>query len=286
MGPTSLLVRVGVCLSIATIALSPAIAQTPADAWSGQVQCVTTVDAAGYQDTQTQTWSLSGAVNPRNDFRDYTATWTVTGSGSREPRSLRGVAADAGESWTRIGSDPTASLTVYVPVGTKTIRIAPGQKPMRIPKGLRVASDAMPHDIEEWRFLPIDIPDGSGLASLMGSRTQTRTDLVGWRQPAGTQVTETCTWNLTKNVTTKGVSSRTIVLTGFTAAGTAVSVASRTFALNGFTAAGTAVDVASRTIALPGFVASGTAVTVRSRTIELPGFTAAGQPDPPRGLRK
>jgi len=81
------------------------------------------------------------------------------------------------------------------------------------------------------------------------------------------------------NVTSgsSAVSSRTIPLTGFTAAGTAVAIQSRTITLAGFSASATAGGVASRTIALTGFSANGATTTVvASRTIALTGFTSAG----------
>jgi hypothetical protein len=84
-------------------AASTAGAQSPADGWSGQVQCVLAARGPGYQDDQTHTWVLSGAPKVQNDFRDYTATWTVSGSGSRRPISARAVLSSLPE--------PTSSST-------------------------------------------------------------------------------------------------------------------------------------------------------------------------------
>ena len=76
-------------------AATTAGAQSPADGWSGQVQCVTSARGIGYQDDQTHTWVLSGPPKARSGFRDYPAAWTVSGSGRRTPISARAAAAGA-----------------------------------------------------------------------------------------------------------------------------------------------------------------------------------------------
>src|SRR5262245_65611926 len=91
-----------------------ASAQTPADGWSGQVQCVLATRGVGYQDDQTHTWVLSGAPVVRNDFRDYRATWTVSGRGTHTAISARAAGAGAGDSWTHSGSDAGALITLVV----------------------------------------------------------------------------------------------------------------------------------------------------------------------------
>ena len=178
---------------------NPSLAgQTAADGWSGQVQCVLSIRAAGYQDEQTHTWVLSGAPNARNDFRDYPVAWTVTGSGNRTSPSLRAAAA-VGDSWTRNATAKSA-VTLFVPLGTNTLRVSPGQPGQRATKAagaVQSTGAAVGADADEWIFAPIDIP-APGQNSTGSRPAQTRTDLVGWRQPAGTPVVETCSWNLAK----------------------------------------------------------------------------------------
>src|SRR5512134_3196070 len=82
------------------LAVRDAAAQTPAEGWSGQVQCVIASRGIGYQDDQTHTWVLSGPPLVRNDFRDYPATWTLSGSGRRTQISARAAAAGGADSWT------------------------------------------------------------------------------------------------------------------------------------------------------------------------------------------
>jgi hypothetical protein len=144
---------------------------------------------------------LSGAPKVQNDFRDYTATWTVSGSGRRRPISARAAAAGARDSWTHSGADARASIRLFVPVGTSNLRIASGQIAVKMPQGMRGTGAAGPInvDLDEWRFQYIDVLNGVTLTTLNGSRTQTRTEMVGWRPPPGTTVTETCTWNLAKS---------------------------------------------------------------------------------------
>ncbi len=182
-----------------------------ADGWSGQVQCELRAQMPGYQDLQTHTWVLSGAPPiARAGFRDYPATWTVSGNGSRTP--LPGLPGGAGgattDTWTRSGSDANAYLTIFEPIGTRNLRIAPGQIPLRASAGLAVTTEARvpggattpisssSFDADEWRFPYIDAVPTAGTMS--GTRTQARVALVGWRQPAGAPLTETCTWSFTK----------------------------------------------------------------------------------------
>ena len=250
-----------------------ALAQTAADGWSGQIQCVIDVRAAafGYEDEQTHTWTLTGAAIPRNDFRDYPAAWTVTGTGSRAPA----------DKWTRNGSAANGSLTLFVPVGTNSIRVALGPRLLKAAGGIRGTAALVPFtgDVEEWRFQYFDNPgDATTRTSFSGSRTQTRKDIVGWRQPAGAIVTETCSWNFEKP---SGVATLApgILAKGPLASGSPRSLsalAPRTITLTGFTAAGTTTAVLPRTIPLTGFTAAGTTSAVTPRTITLPGWAAAG----------
>jgi hypothetical protein len=287
------------CVGLAAAALvgwsaNATLAQTPADGWSGQIQCVINVRAAasGYEDDQTHTWTLTGAAIPRNDFRDYPAAWTVVGAGSRAPA----------DKWTRNGSAANGSITLFVPVGTNSIRVAVGPRALKAAGGIQGTMASVPFkgDADEWRFQYIDTPDGTTRTSFSGSRTLARTDLVGWRQPASATVTETCSWNFAKGTalpfvasgrlanapvasrsfdsprSLPGLAPRTITLEGFTAAGTTTAVAPRTMTLAGFTAAGTTTAVAPRTIPLTGFTAAGNTSAVAPRTITLLGFTAVG----------
>jgi hypothetical protein len=70
--------------------------------------------------------------------------------------------------------------------------------------------------------------------------------------------------------------SRTIDLTGITAAGTSMTIAPRTIDLPGITAIGTSTTVPPRTIDLPGITAIGTSTAVPPRTIDLPAIIATG----------
>ena len=178
-------------------------AATLAEGWSGQVQCLIASRGVGYQDDQTHTWVLSGAPVVRNDFRDYPATWAVSGSGRRTPVSARASAAGVGDSWTYGGSNSSA-ITLFVPVGTATIRITTGQRAVTAKNGMKASTASAPFvtDVGEWRFQFIDVVNGATRATLSDSRTQTRSDLAGWRPPPGTTVTETCSWNLTRSGST------------------------------------------------------------------------------------
>ena len=192
-----------VCFALALVCLLPnrVVAQTPVDGWSGQVQCHIASRGAGYEDDQTHTWMLSGAPGVRSNFRDYPATWTVSGSGRRTLVSARASAPGVGEAWTYGGSNAGASITLWVPVGTGTIRIAGGQRAVAATNGIKGTTATAPFaaNVAEWRFQYIDVIDGAARTTMSDSRTQSRNDLAGWRPPPGTTVTETCSWKLAKN---------------------------------------------------------------------------------------
>jgi hypothetical protein len=238
-------------------------AQTPVEGWSGRIQCLIASRGVGYEDDQTHTWVVSGPPAVRNDFRDYPATWTVSGHGRRTPVSARAAAAGVGDTWTYDGSDASASITMFVPVGTGTIRIAGGQRAVKAAGGLKgtTASTPFATDVGEWRFLFIDVIDGAGRAALSDSRMQTRSDLAGWRPPAGTTVTETCSWNMTRNVpgSAGGADAKAVVAgAGATAGGAARAPAtSGGAAPAGATASGSAAGVAPSSAAGGASPASG-----------------------------
>jgi hypothetical protein len=285
------------------------MAQAPlaADGWSGQVQCTLSVSAVGYQDTQTHLWTLSGAPPvARSGFRDYPATWTIEGGGRRT--SLPGVSGSFTETWTRGGTDANASITIFEPIGTGGLRIAPGQRPARAMNGftttLRRTGDAvtspstMTSYVDGWRFPYIQtVVIGN---TMVGTRTETRTGVIGWRQPSTAPVTETCTWNFTRgaagSISRAGrqgsaeVAERVAGRAGGAANANmtvvplnpaliplaTISPAARTIALAGFTARGEAVAAPPRAIAVNGFTATGSAVSVSPRSIALTGFAAHG----------
>ena len=105
----------------------------------------------------------------------------------RTPIAARASAAGAGDSWTYEGSDPGASITLFVPVGTATIRIAGGQRAGKATNGIKgtAAAAAFAADIGEWRFQYIDVVNGAAQTTLRDSRTQAPSGQPGWRPPPG-----------------------------------------------------------------------------------------------------
>jgi hypothetical protein len=192
-------------LFLASFVSAAAKGQTaqPADGWAGQLQCTLSITAAGYQDTQTHTWTLGGAPTARANFRDYPATWTVKGNGQR-------TVGTASESWTRDGTSANAFITIYQPIGASALRITPGQAAVKAagavrvePTAARLAAAARAPaggDADEWRFAYIDAaytPTAMG-----GSRSQTTSGPMGWRQPSAAAVAESCTWSFVKSAAT------------------------------------------------------------------------------------
>ena len=69
---------------------------------------------------------------------------------------------------------------------------------------------------------------------------------------------------------------RTMILAGFTGAGTAATIVPRSIAVAGFTASGISISIMPRSITLAGFTAAGTATPIVPRAIGLSGFSATG----------
>jgi hypothetical protein len=265
-----------VCFALALVCLLPdrVVAQTPVDGWSGQVQCQIASRGVGYEDDQTHTWVLSGAPGVRNDFRDYPATWTVSGTGRRTPGSARVSALGVGEAWTYGGSNAGASITLFVPVGTGTIRIASGQRPVTATNGIKgtAATAAFAANVAEWRFQYIDVVNGAAQTTLSDSRTQSRNDLAGWRPPPGTTVTETCSWKLTKSGASTAGGANAKGATAAAGAGTAGAGTARGAVIpEGAAPAGGAASAAAAAASNAAASAAGSSVA---------GAASAGAPSP------
>jgi hypothetical protein len=106
----------------------------------------------------------------------------------------------------------------------------------------------------------------AAIASSVQAPTLTAAGTVGTIASAPTPTTSTTEGRRTSEIA--GTTGR--VLTSLP------GVTSRTITLAGFSAAGTFAPVPARTITLVGFTGSGTSDPVPARTITLPGWTAAG----------
>lgn len=183
-------------LVVAVTRTALAQAPSPADGpWSGQAQCVGTVRAPGYQDEQTHTWKLTGAspITPGAYIRDFPATWSMTGSGSR---ILPGRLGNT-EAWTTQVPTWSAPISIWEPPGSGNIRLA-SRFPLTVQgaiQGSTAGLNPFSSALQEPPFPVIEVPATQMV--IAGSRTEMVPGLVGWRQPSGAEVTETCTWNFT-----------------------------------------------------------------------------------------
>ena len=163
--------------------------------WSGQAQCVLTVTAPGYQDEQTHTWRITGGPPKLSGiFRHWPAVWSVKGKGAR-----------AGETWTIDVPETPAPIAIWeLAGGAARIRIGSQHGIIVSNQGMTVSNNTVKvpfkASIEEWTF-PVQ-EDVATNPTFSGTNTRKVPQGRGWRQPAGAETTETCTWNFTRGATT------------------------------------------------------------------------------------
>ena len=119
--------------------------------------------------------------------------WSVTGRGAR-----------AGETWTIDVPETPAPIAIWeLAGGVGRIRIGSQHGLIVSNQGMTVSNNTVKGpfkaSLEEWTF-PVQ-EDVATNPTLSGTRTRTLPQGRGWRQPAGVEATETCTWNFTRAAT-------------------------------------------------------------------------------------
>ncbi len=199
----------------------PTQAEGTVNAWSGWARCEIQTRTAGqtnthYEDSQTQTWTISGAGTVDGGGTRYPATWSVSGSGSMrtswsgpgsysngdhmdsvwEPR-ISGVAAPLlvthrasdnkvvlSSAHARLQSQITVQRWIGNDAGTV---VSPGSQ------------TAFPEPLFELALPAIE--DAATSTRLSGSSSPVVSYAVSPLQPANASTTASCTWLFEKGVT-------------------------------------------------------------------------------------
>jgi hypothetical protein len=186
-----------------TIALAdPAPAQpVQPPAWSGWARCEVSVQGPGYSDRQTHTWTMTGGTpTVEGAFRTYPGTWNVVGGGSlQRTQGTQSLMAQ----WATNVAGMSAPLAVFVRASDGRMFISARHAQLRSAGAItgyqqlvidgkpqtpgRIAAEAF-----EWAFPMIDVDPKLPTAS--GSKVTPVSGSVGPMQPAGSQVTASCSW--------------------------------------------------------------------------------------------
>jgi len=193
---TALTVFVGVGV------LSGARAQAQGSAadgpWSGYAQCQLNVTGANsYTNQQIHTWTLTRtrpapSPTPDSPFKNYPATWTVTGSGSWHN-------GPTNASWTVKGESTRAPITFYVH-NDGSLRIVSRHEQQRAAGAATSAtgsSIAIGYDVDEFAF-PI-IADDTTATEISGSSSRPLAGSIAPGQPPGSSGTAACSWKFSRS---------------------------------------------------------------------------------------
>ena len=185
----------------------PAFAQAPFPAGrplSGSIVCrIQTTSGTAYTETQTHTWTLTGGAPQvlAGELWIHPAQWSVTGSGRLD---LSGNNVFIHEDWTVAGGPLDAPIAIRSRGTDLAVELY--HTPAQVSDGITGATTtfgggANPAPFpfraptREAPLPPIQAPRLS--ASLTGSTSVTITGQFPiYRQPAGTDVVESCTWQL------------------------------------------------------------------------------------------
>jgi hypothetical protein len=168
--------------------------------WSGWARCEVSVRGPGYTDQQTHTWIMSGgAPAVEGAFRVYPATWSVVGGGSLQ----RSQGAQTLRAQWAANASMSGPLALFVRASDGRVFLQSRHAQLRARDAIQgyqqvtfEGKPAAPGKISveafEWTFPSIEVPRNSATAA--GSITMPVYGSVGVMQPAGSQVTASCTW--------------------------------------------------------------------------------------------
>jgi hypothetical protein len=198
-GHVALVVRAAV-LPLVLAGCAGAQSNPPDALWSGQVQCVVTLQSAEYTHQETQTWKLTGAPPTPGPMAVYPANWSVTGQGSTL-RTVNAQAISAG--WKTNVSPANATIAIFVRASDQRLVIKSyheqlysaggiaGTKQVAI-AGAAAAQSNLSLPAYEWQFPKIEGEatstniSGSGTVAVAGT-------LLPLHSAASNEVAN-CTW--------------------------------------------------------------------------------------------
>ena len=169
--------------------------------WTGSMRCEINVNAGGYTQRETQTWTLTGAApTQQGAFEIYPATWTVSGQGSfdRSSASSRRTA-----NWTANVPGMNAPISFHVtPTGRRVVKLWHSLLSMHraysgteqyFQQGVPQLPKTFEATVYEWQPSQIEVPPAD--TRISGSQTLEVRKQVGPVQSPDTPATVVCTWS-------------------------------------------------------------------------------------------
>lgn len=178
----------------------PAVAG--AQNWTGSMRCEISVDASGYTQRETQTWTLTGgAPTQQGAFEIYPATWTVTGQGNFDRTNASNARRVA--SWT--SSVPATNAPIAfrtTPAGRRVVQLWHSMLSMHraysgteqyFQQGVPQPPKVFEATVYEWQ--PAHIEVALADTRISGSQSKQGKHQVGPVQPSEAMANIACTWS-------------------------------------------------------------------------------------------
>jgi hypothetical protein len=186
---------------VLVVVCAAAVRAQPPATWSGWARCDVAVQGPGYSDRQTHTWTMAGGTpTVEGAFRIYPASWSVVGAGSlQRTQGTQSLTAQ----WAANVAGVSAPLALFVRASDGRMFISARHAQLRAAGAVagyqQLVVDGVPQtpgqiaaEAFEWAFPTIDVDPK--LLTASGSKTSAVNGSVGVMQPAGSQVTASCTW--------------------------------------------------------------------------------------------
>ena len=182
-----------------------AFGQGPQNIWSGQAQCVLSLQSASYTYQEIQTWTITSTPNS-NAPTVYPATWSVAGQGQRQDTQGSQVTY---AQWTTSVSPTAAPIMIFVNSAHQLIiksyhaqlRVNAAVAGMRqvMVAGVAQPSSPISGAEVEWQFPRIEVE--ALQTAVDGTSSTPITSSVGPMQPPGLPGVANCAWHFVKGDT-------------------------------------------------------------------------------------
>ena len=244
----------------------PVAPQTADAIWSGQVQCMLSMQSSGYAHQEIQTWQLTGEPPKiQGSIAVYPATWSVSSTGAGQ-RSVNGQFTAS--QWKSSATPMSAPLGMFLRVnGALVIKsfhaLVSAPKAITITRqvsllGATPSVSTVQDAADEWIMPAIEVADANsdvaGSGTIMVGSTAIPERAGGTAQPAD------CTWQFTR-----GRAPQTQHAGIATAAGT-LQPSLRTVGVNGTAGGATSGPIPGTGTQLQSSSASGAASTIDTQT--------------------
>jgi hypothetical protein len=197
-------------------ATSVAFAQRPPSAadgpWSGWAKCALTTIGTSYEETQTHTWRITGAMpGGTGSARLWPATWSVEGAGQRAVKTVKTgenklptTNIDAPpDTWTIRVPDVATEIAMWDSPATGEMRVGSQHAQLTAPGAYTIYASAggqrtPPGTMGEYQFPYILTGVTSSTIKSDAPATKTLVIPIGFERPHDAKTIESCTWEFNK----------------------------------------------------------------------------------------